>query len=154
MSTMPLIVNRRFFAAALAALVVLLFAGCAGKHDTHEEAVKQADGRWKSVRSAMMLEMAEQQFLTKQLDLAEKTVKEAANVDPENPRLHLLAGRIELEKGKLERAYNFFDKSIELTPEGMVFPEPHYYKALVFQRLAAVRPRPRQLYEGVRTGPR
>ena len=41
---------------------------------------------------------------------------------------------MELERGKLERAYHLFDRAIQLTPEAVKFPEPHYYQAVVLQR--------------------
>ena len=83
------------------------------------------------LRSTQMLALGHQQFETGDLELAEKTVREALGVDPTNAQLLVLAARICLEQGHLERAYHLFNQAIENDPE---LAEAQYYKGLVMQR--------------------
>lgn len=114
---------------AITLLASSLF-GCASKN-SHDQWVDSADNRWKSLRSAAMLDMAQDRFDAGSLDQAEKTVTEAAAIDSTNPQLHLLAGRIALERGQLERAYRLFQLSAELNAN---IPDTFYYQGVVLQR--------------------
>jgi tetratricopeptide (TPR) repeat protein len=111
-------------------LAPVLF-GCQAKTKNHQEWVNSAEGRWNDLRSAQMLEMAQQRFETGDLDLAEKTLVEALAYDPGNARLHLLAGRIALERGQLERSYHLFDSAVTLDEK---LTEAYSYRGLVLQR--------------------
>ena len=115
-----------FFSASM--LLASTLIGC---QSSHEKWVNAADQRWLSVRTVLMLDMAQQQFDTGDLEQSERTVKEAMTIDPTNAQLHVLAGRIELERGHLERSYHMFNAAIML--DGTL-AEAHYYQALVFQR--------------------
>ena len=122
--------NVKFTAITLtaAALLAPLLLGC---QDTLTEEKADAKNRWLELRSSMMLNMAEQQFRAGDLTQAEKSIKDGLSIDSTHPGLHVLAGRIELERGKLERAYHLFNASIELSPDD---PEAYYYQGLVMQR--------------------
>lgn len=111
-----------------AALLAPLLLGC---QDTLVEEKVDAKNRWLELRSSMMLDMAQQQFNTGDLTQAQKSVKDGLSIDPTHPGLHTLAGRIALERGKLERAYHLFNASIELAPKS---PDAYYYQGLVMQR--------------------
>ena len=114
---------------AAALIAPLLLVGCT--QDSLVEEKAQAKNRWVELRSAMMLDMGTSQFRTGDLTQAAKTVKEGLSIDPTHPGLHVLAGRIELERGKLERAYHLFNAAIGLAPDQ---PEAYYYQGLVLQR--------------------
>ncbi len=111
-----------------AALFASLLFGC---QDSMVEEKASAKNRWLELRSSMMLDMASQQFRTGDLTQAEKSVKEGLSIDPTHAGLHVLAGRIAIERGKLERAYHLFSAAIELSPER---PDTYYYQGLVMQR--------------------
>jgi tetratricopeptide (TPR) repeat protein len=117
----------------IGALAVLTFAGCA--NDTvaknHQQWVKDGNDKWLSMRSGLMLQTAQRQFDTGDLEQAEKTLGEAMTMDGQNPRLMVLAGRVCVERGQLERAYLLLDKAIGLDPK---LPEARYYQGLVMQR--------------------
>ena len=121
------------FAATCIVLVIgLVSGGCkAGKNSTHEEWRGQANQRWYQMRSGMMLQMAVQQFETGDLDTAAKTVNEAMRIDAENDGLFLLAGRIEVEKGHLERGYHWFEQAIVINENNA---QAYYYRGVVQQR--------------------
>ena len=110
-------------------VVLLAMAGCHGNQ--RQEWVDQADNRWLTLRSGVMLDLASQQFEAGDLAMAEKTLGEAMQMDPANPRLHVLAGRILLEQGRLERSYHLFNVALDLNEE---LPEAYYYQGLVLQR--------------------
>lgn len=115
----------------LAAMVVLVLSGCANHKSGHEKAVDSANTRWKSMRSNLMLQMAQQQFDTGDLDQAEKTLMDAIAIDTGNARLHVLAGRVALERGQLERAYKRLDLAISFDEN---LAEAHYFQGIVLQR--------------------
>lgn len=106
--------------------------GCqATKGKTHKQWVDNADTRWKEVRSTAKLNSAIDAFEAGAIDRAEAIVSEAAGIDPTNPKLHLLSGRIALERSQLERAYSLFELSNQLDPERA---DGHYYRGVVLQR--------------------
>ncbi len=111
-----------------AALLAPLLFGC---QDTLKTEKVDAKNRWLELRSSMMLDMAKQQFTTGDLKQAEKSVKDGLSIDPTHPGLHVLAGRISMEQGKLERAYHLFNAAIEIEPK---YAEACYYQGLVMQR--------------------
>ncbi len=115
--------------AALTALILLAISGCG--MPTKQEVVNNAESRWKQMRSTLMLQMAEQQFATGDLDQAERSLRDAMAIDATNSQLYVLAGRIALERGQLERAYHLLTQAIDLAPKR---PEGYYYQAIVLQR--------------------
>ena len=117
--------------ASVAVLATAVLAGCSDNKATHKENVTAAKKRWQTMRSTQMLAMAQQQFDTGDLETAESTLLEAISVDPQNARLHVLAGRIGLERSELERAHQRFTRAIEYDDE---FAYAHYYRGIVLQR--------------------
>lgn len=120
----------RLITAVVLLLAVIALPAC-GPGRTHEKHVNAADDRWRAVRSGMFLQMAQQRFDTGDLDEAEGQLVEALTVDPKNPELFILSGRIALERGQLERSYNRFSQAIELGPDRA---RAYYYRGLVEQR--------------------
>jgi tetratricopeptide (TPR) repeat protein len=121
--------HRRTWRWAIgAALLSLLIVGCQNNHKEWSDAGKQ---RWLGMRSSLVLQMAQQQFDTGDLTLAEKSVKDALAVDPTNPKLLVLAGRIEIERGQLERACHLFQAAITANEK---WPPSRYYLGIVYQR--------------------
>jgi tetratricopeptide (TPR) repeat protein len=119
----------RTLAPALAA--AMLLTGVVGCQKNHEKNVNVAKDRYLQLRTGLMLQMAQQQFETGDLDIAEKSVKDAMTVDPTNPRLMVLGARIALERGQLERAYHLLNMAIETDPK---MAEAHFYQGIVHQR--------------------
>ena len=101
-----------------ALLAAVLLGGCSSKQGQHAKWVNDADARWRLMRATALIDMGQDQFNSGQLDQAEATVRDAASIAPDNPAVFLLAGRIALENGLLERAYQNFTISVEKsTPE-------------------------------------
>ena len=124
---------RTIMSALIGALALLVLAGCQPGTVTseHQKEVKAANQRWHEIRSRLLLQMAQRQFDTGDLDQADKSLGDALAVDDQNPRLFLLAGRVAVERGELEKAYKLLTHAIDLDPS---FPEPYYYRGLVLQR--------------------
>jgi len=111
-----------------AALLAPSLLGC---QETLVDEKADAKNRWLELRSSMMLDMAKQQFATGDLTQAKKTIKNAMSIDNANSDLYVLAGRIEMEQGKLERAYHLLNAALVIEPE---HAEACYYQGLVMQR--------------------
>src|SRR5690606_21385033 len=68
---------------------------------------------------------------TGDLTQCERIVAEALTMDPGNPQLHTLAGRVHVEKSQLERAYHRFEAANSLDEK---YPDAYYYKGIVLER--------------------
>ena len=139
----------RTFVTATLLTAATLAGGCASGNPRGQWN-DSAEARWSAMRSTALVEMAQGQFDGGQLDLAEATIRDAAAIAPDDPRVHLLAGRIALENGLLERAYHHFGDCLEkATPaadpsadDDAPAPEPagphaadaYYFRAVVLQR--------------------
>ena len=116
----------------------LVLGGCASnadKKNQHDRWVADADANWNHIRSHALLETATKEFQNGRLDLAERTVSDAAKKDPTNPELFLLAGRCAMEKGELEKAHSIFAKTIVLAEaRKAVTSDPYFYQGVILQR--------------------
>jgi len=122
--------NRQTILSILAAGTLVLITGCANSPN-HDKWVNQAESRWLKARSDQMLQMAQKHFNAGDLNQTEAGIADALQYDPLNPELHLLAGRVALERGQLERAYNRFQNSIDQNDKSS---RAHYYQGVVLQR--------------------
>lgn len=117
--------------ATVTGLMLTGLVGCQTTSPSHEEHVNAANKRWSEIRAGTVLQMAQQQFDAGDLDQAERTLVQAIAIDSEIPTLHLLSGRVALERGQLERAYHRLDKAIELDAD---LAPAYYYQGVVLQR--------------------
>ncbi len=116
---------------ALVVVALPILAGCGTVQKNHDQSVNAANQRWRELRTGLMVQMAQRQFDTGDLDQAQKSLNEAINTDPTNAQLYLLAGRIQLERGQLEAAYGLFDVTLQHEPNT---PEAYYYQGIIKQR--------------------
>jgi len=72
---------------SLAAGIIGLACGAVGCQDVHSENVRLAEARWSRARASVMLQLAEQQYKSGQLDKALVTIGQASALDPSFPRL-------------------------------------------------------------------
>lgn len=129
---------NRWTVSLPALLLALLLVGC-NTQKQHDQWVDEGNQRWYSLKSEIALQMAEDQFNSGQLKLAQKTIEDAMVNDMENPGLWLMGGRIALEESKLESAFNRMDMAIQYGEELENYPrkqkaKPHYYQGIVNQR--------------------
>ncbi|MCC5830478.1 MAG: tetratricopeptide repeat protein [Phycisphaeraceae bacterium] len=123
--------SRSKFATLLITLLLIGWVGACESHKTLNDQKNAAQSRWQQMRSSMILEEAVSQFETGDLESAESSVLGAINLDPDNPRLYIMMGRITMERAQLERANNYFRLAIEMD-ENM--PDAHYFRGVIMQR--------------------
>jgi len=126
--------KTRIFRVSLlaAAMAVLPLVGCKSSGESnHEKWVNQADTRYRNLRTGLILEMAQQHFDAGDLENAQASVEDALEIDPTSAPLLTLAGRIQLERGKLERAFHLFSLAIENDDK---IAQAYYLRGLVLQR--------------------
>jgi tetratricopeptide (TPR) repeat protein len=131
MLTRSLSTKTTLVVMSLCTVCALMVGGCESTQSNHEQWKKQADNRWHRMRSSLLLDMANQQFESGDLERAKRSVQEGLSIDRDNSDLLLLGGRIALERGQLERGLRLFEKAIE---NGEDNPRPYYYKGVVLQR--------------------
>ena len=122
--------TKRLIVAAMAGILVCTAVGCSSA-TSHKENVAAAHTRVNKFRSDMMIPMITDNLEAGDLDEAQRSLMEAIQSDPKNPRLYVLLGRVELERGRLERSMHRFDLAIELDNK---ISGAHYYKGIVQQR--------------------
>lgn len=115
----------------IALTLVLSLAACSGQPTNHQKNVQQAQQRWKDARGTLLLQAAQRQFDAGDLTQSTKTLDDAINYDPTNGKLHLLAARISLEQGQLERCFRKLEIAADLSPQLSEIP---YYQGVVQQR--------------------
>jgi len=116
-----------------AVLVAAALTGCAG-HGTYTTAFKEeAEDRMDRMKAATQWDMAHQQFLSGDLDKAQKTIDGSIAIVEDVSKSHLLRGRIMFEKGRLESALSSFNRAIELDEKST---EAFYYRGMVYERFS------------------
>ncbi|HAI11271.1 MAG TPA: hypothetical protein DCM28_06165 [Phycisphaerales bacterium] len=119
------------FLVALLVSMTVCFTGCSSGQTNHQQNVQKAEQRWKDARGGLLLQAAQRQFDAGDLIQASKTLDDAINYDPTNANLHLLAARISLEKGLLERSFRQLELAGELDGK---LSQIAYYQGVVQQR--------------------
>lgn len=108
-------------------------AGCAG-HGQHTEAFKiQAQERMAQLKAATQWDLAQQQYLSGDVQKALKSIDQSIAMSGTVPKSHTLRGRILLELGRLEESIQSFDRALELDPK---HAESHYFKGVVLERFS------------------
>lgn len=115
----------------LAAVALLALAGCAGHGKYTQERINLATERMAQIKSGTEWQMAQQQFLSGELDKALKTVDRSIALNDQVPKSHVLRGRILVEKGRLEEARASFLNAEKLDP---TFVDAQYYLGIVHER--------------------
>lgn len=121
--------RRPVLVLTVSLLLVLCTAGCNMR--SKQQTKNKAAVHYTALRTAMLMEMARQEFEAGQLDVAQNKLDDAMAVNPIDPRVHLLGGRIALERGELERSFNMLTRANELAP---TMSEPLFFRGMVRQR--------------------
>lgn len=123
---------RRLLSAALIA-TVLVAGGCASSSSADKPPTEKelAQKRWAAARSAVMGQLAKDQYRNGQFDKARSTVDEALRLSPDNAQAHLVSVRLHIEKGQLEPAERELQVVRTLTPND---GEPYYLSGVIMQR--------------------
>jgi len=121
-----------FTAAALVAGAMGV-TGCAspGHGKVTGEHLAKAEQRMNDMRAATEWDMAQQQFLAGDLRKSLKTVDKSISMVSSVAKSHTLRGRILLELGQPDAAFDAFQRALAIDPEHV---EAHYYKGVVHER--------------------
>ena len=111
-----------------AMLISLATGGCA---NTRKKQSKQAAARWNHARANVLASLAQDQYKAGAFDNCRKTLTDALKMDPKNPRLHLLSGKLALEQGQLEIAERELELARKWAPND---PEGYYLAGVIHQR--------------------
>lgn len=96
----------------MTASVWMALAGCGAMAPKNMN--KEAQGRWEKVRGQVKLQLAQQHLEAGRTTDAELQLKEALALDPSSPDAHILAARLNLERGELAGARSFLNTAIQL----------------------------------------
>lgn len=121
--------TKNILKSLAAVAVVLALTGCAMQ--THAQAKKKAYDRWADARAGILYSMAMQRFESGDLEEAHRTCLQGISARPEQADFYELQGRVLIERGELERAFQALRKATELEPKRML---SHYMLGVVLQR--------------------
>ncbi len=125
--------RRTTYQSALLSLAAIslyaMTAGCAV--ETHTQAKKNAYNRWAEARAGILYSQAMRQFEVGDLEQAQRTCAQGIAAKPDQADFYELLGRVQLERGELERAYQHLTRSVALDEERHL---SHYLLGVVLQR--------------------
>ena len=119
-------------AAGLALLCGGLW-GCSGHGRHTTEGLTMAEQRLSGFKAGSEWDMAQQQFLSGELDKALKSVEKSISLNDSVAKSHTLRARILMEMGRLEEAMEAARTARTIDP---TFVEAHYYEGLLFERFS------------------
>ncbi|MBL8746564.1 MAG: tetratricopeptide repeat protein [Phycisphaerae bacterium] len=115
-------------------LLCILAAGCQSGHGQHTAEFKeQATQRMNGVKAATSFDMAQQQFLSGDLEKSLASIEQSIALNDKVARSHVLRGRVLIEMGRLEAALTSFNNAIALDEKNA---DAHYYSGIVYERFS------------------
>lgn len=129
-------VTGRFASLIACSMIAGVLAGCngAGQHGKYtQEHKSQAQERMTLLKSGTEWQMAQQQFLSGDIEKAYKTVNKSIAMNPRVPKSHVLKGRILIEKGRLEEARESLIEAEKLDPENV---DAQYYLGIIHEQFS------------------
>lgn len=115
----------------LAAAALIGLTACDADNKKHETIKAEMRRKWEGARIAVMYQLAKQQYEAGEFDKCRETLGKASAINQPFAPMNILAGRLELEKGDLERASTQFQVAQQLDPASA---EASYYLGVVHQR--------------------
>lgn len=121
--------RKHLWCVALAALLITLASG--GCQNTKKKQSSEANARWNSARANVLCSLAQDQYKAGAFDKCRKTLTDAQKMDPRNPRLRILSGKLAIEQGQLELAERELEVARKYAPND---PESYYLAGVIYQR--------------------
>src|SRR4051812_32230877 len=121
---------RRWIAVAAAGAVLFGAVGCSSVAKQKSQKV-EATEQWNAARASVMYGLARDQYQTGNYDKCRQTLSEALRLQPNNAKLHVLAGKLSIEQGQLETAERELKRARECDPKDA---EADYLSGAVCQR--------------------
>lgn len=122
-------------AAAVCGSVVLagcVLAGCSGHGKYTKEGISLAKQRLDTLKAATEYDMAKQAFLAGDLDKALRKTDSALRLTDENALVHILRGRIYIERGEIGEALVSLQRAAQIDEKSV---DAQYYLGVVYERL-------------------
>lgn len=123
--------SRRPITLLTGSILACALVGCGQGSYTKAHSSAAAE-KMSMLKSGTEWQMAQQQFLSGDLDKAHKTVDRSIALNPNVAKSRVLRGRIMMEKSRLEEARAEFLKALEVDPN---FVDAHYYLGIVYERV-------------------
>jgi len=120
--------SKMLVLGAVGSAWMMMLLGCT---QTHRESKSAAMDRWTKARAGIIYGLAVQQFEAGELKKASRTINKALSIEPDSPKYNVLAARVALENGELERAYRHLELAMSAENPGS---DVHYYVGVVMQR--------------------
>src|SRR4051794_37779400 len=103
------------FKTIVPALTLALLIGC---NSTPKKTSKQQMvDQWNHARANVMFGLARDQYSTGNFDPARKSVQDGLALDPQNEPLHVLAAKLAIEGGQLDRAARELEQARKINPK-------------------------------------
>ena len=128
---MSRITRYRSLAFAGIAAAIFVSTGCEDASKTQATMKQEQYNKWNATRVGVMLQLAQQQYEVGDYDKCRKTLDEAFSTKAPSAQLHVLAAKVEIEKGSLEAAADHLQTAARIDPNS---PEPFYLLGVVYQR--------------------
>jgi Flp pilus assembly protein TadD len=120
---------RTLAAACLAAPILAALPAC----DSTKQATAKDEQRayWNNTRIGVLYQLATQQYQVGDYDKCRETLKQALALGYPHAPTHILAAKVELEKGSVELAADHLKTAVQIDAAN---PEPYYLLGVVYQR--------------------
>jgi Flp pilus assembly protein TadD len=109
-------------------MFLLAVSGCGNKGPSDKELAQK---RWNDTRAAILAGVAQDQYKAHDFDKCRDTLGKAMAMAPDNPQLHTLAAKLEIEQGHLEAAERELEIARKYAPAD---PEAYYLSGVIYQR--------------------
>ena len=118
-------------------LIAAALTGCNNSGSKHgkytAEHISAAQERMSMLKSGTEWQMAQQQFLSGDLEKSFKTVNRSIAINPKVAKSHVLRGRILIEKGRLEEARDSLLEAEKLAADNV---EVQYYLGIIHEQFS------------------
>jgi tetratricopeptide (TPR) repeat protein len=110
----PTVIERRFkmLRKTVTTVLIVVLVVCAGC-EPHATQRKAAEGRWNKATSRMKLPLAERQYKSGNYQQATESIQQCLKVNPDNPQVQLLYGKILLASGQRSKASEQFELALK-----------------------------------------
>lgn len=117
--------------ACVAMAVIAALGGCGEIEKDHKTAKQKQYEAWSNTRAGILVQLARQQLDAGDFDKCRQTVQQCIATEPKHEPIYVLAGRLEIESGDIEKAAGYLKTAISLKSDD---PESYYYMGICYQR--------------------
>lgn len=126
---MPL--TKLYRSCLVLGLSAAAFLGGCDSGKKHQTIKEEQYNRWNMTRIGVMAQLAKQQYEVGDYDKCKETLAQCLALNAPHAGIHILAAKVDIEKGNLETAADQLHQASRIDPND---PEPYYLLGVVFQR--------------------